>query len=85
MRKLLRFLIVVVIVVPAIETQAGCERYQCRIYPDTADCLIRMGPNSTQFPLATSCQGVCDTMPDPSGTGTLNYDCYCTYDYCYDV
>ena len=85
MRTFVRVLIVAAVLLPSLNTQAGCERYQCRIYPDTADCLIRMGPNSTSFPLATSCEGDCNCMPDWSGTGSLNCACFCRYDYCYEV
>jgi hypothetical protein len=85
MRTFLRVTLVAVALLSSVPARATCERYQCRIYPDTADCLIRMGPNSTNFPQATSCEGDCNCMPDTSGTGSLNCDCFCRYNYCYDI
>jgi hypothetical protein len=86
MRTFLRlFIVLIIVAVPAVSTLADCQRWECRRYPDTATCYLRFGPNAGAFPLATSCDSYCDIMPDASGTGTLNYDCYCTYNYCYEV
>jgi hypothetical protein len=86
MGKLLRgVLVVAVLVVPSFAAQATCQYWQCRRFVNTADCLIRMGPNSQSFPFAASCEGDCNCMPDTMGTGTLNCDCFCRFNYCYSV
>ena len=78
-------LLAVVLVTPTLSVQANCDNWQCRKFVDTATCVLRYGPNAPSFPLAASCQSTCDCMPDTSGNGSFNCDCYCTYNYCYEV
>ena len=85
MRALRSVVLVLVVMSSATAFADTCERYECRILPDIANCWIRVGSNAQNFPLAMSCQGTCDCMPDTSGSGSLNCSCYCTYNYCYEV
>jgi hypothetical protein len=86
MGKLLRaVLIATVLATPTLAVQASCDFWECRVFVSTANCRIRYGPAAPDFTWAASCQSNCDCMPDTSGNGSLNCDCYCTYNYCYDV
>lgn len=83
--RFIRVFLVAMLLLASGAAYAGCERWECRIWPDAANCWIRIGGTSQNFAWADSCNGHCDCMPDTAGTGTLNCSCYCTYNYCYDV
>ena len=61
------------------------QRWECRrMSIDTAECWLRVGPNSSKFKEALTCRGECQCMPD-SSTGSLACNCECYYTYCYEV
>lgn len=84
MHRLSRIAVITLALVLSAEAFAACERWECRVRFDTASCWLLFGPIGQSAPLATSCTGNCDCMPDDF-TGSLVCDCYCTYNYCYDV
>ena len=69
----------------ALPAAADCDRYECRITVDTAECWVRLGPNSGRFRLGTSCQAIanCNYVYNNVWTYTCSYDCVITQ--CYEV
>jgi len=83
-RKLSGLFVITLTLMSSVEVSANCQRWECRVRFDTASCWILAGPISQGAPLATSCNSTCDCMFDDF-TGSLLCNCYCTYNYCYDV
>jgi hypothetical protein len=81
----IRVICVLAFAISAALPAAACDRYECRLTVDTAQCYIRFGPNSTRFRLGTDCQEVanCNYVYNNVWTYTCSYDCVITE--CYEV
>ena len=87
MRRFSRAVMFVALLLPAfaLPLDADCNSYQCATTIDgTKECRIAFGPHTRYLPYASFCDTRCDCPPDP-GNGTVYCECWCIYNYCYDV
>ena len=81
----IRIICVLAFAVSAALPVAACDRYECQVSPDTAQCWIRFGPGAGRFGLGTDCQVIanCNYVYNNVWTYECSYDCVITQ--CYEV